>query len=89
MLETLLAVVKYVVCWKVVWCLACPYYDAIQKRSYHRDASMTTTQSKQCSNRQEVEASEVKMRLDEALSVHRQAATRENEQEGYWQVLRY
>lgn len=38
---------------------------------------------------QEVEASELKMRLDEALSVHRQAAARENEQEGYWQVLWY
>lgn len=36
---------------------------------------------------QEVEASELKMRLDEALSVHRQAAARENEQQGYWQVF--
>lgn len=36
---------------------------------------------------QEVEASELKMRLDEALSVHRQAAARENEQQGYWQVM--
>ena len=35
---------------------------------------------------QEVEASELKMRLDEALSVHRQAAARENEQQGYWQA---
>ena len=33
-----------------------------------------------------MEASELKMRLDEALSVHRQAAARENEQQGYWQV---
>ncbi|CAN0110215.1 unnamed protein product, partial [Scytosiphon promiscuus] len=33
-----------------------------------------------------VEASEAKMRLDEALSVHRQAAARENEQQGYWQA---
>ncbi|CAN0200017.1 unnamed protein product, partial [Ectocarpus fasciculatus] len=31
----------------------------------------------------EVEASEVKMRLDEALCVNRQAAARENEQQGY------
>eukprot|EP00904_Undaria_pinnatifida_P006657 jgi/Undpi1/3120/HiC_scaffold_15.g06494.m1 len=41
---------------------------------------------KDCLRDKEVEASEVKMRLDEALSVHRQAATRENEQEGYWQA---
>lgn len=26
------------------------------------------------------------MRLDEALCVNRQAAARENEQQGYWQV---
>ncbi len=37
---------------------------------------------------QEVEASELKMRLDEALSLQRQAAARENEQQGYWQVQR-
>lgn len=34
-----------------------------------------------------MEASELKMQLDEALSVHRQSAARENEQQSYWQVM--
>ncbi|CAM9938895.1 unnamed protein product, partial [Choristocarpus tenellus] len=34
----------------------------------------------------EVEVSELRMQLDEALSVQRQAARREEEQQGYWQV---
>lgn len=38
--------------------------------------------------RQEVEASDLKIRLDEALSVHRQTSARENEQQAYWQVSR-
>ncbi|CAM9603172.1 unnamed protein product, partial [Ascophyllum nodosum] len=40
----------------------------------------------ECLRDKEVETSELKMRLDEALSVHRQSAARENEQQGYWQA---